>query len=344
MTNRKGVIRSKAPLRISFAGGGTDVLPYAADHGGAVISATMDKHTYVSLLYRGEARHTTVHSHDYQTQLKVAGAGIQENAALALVTATLETMKISGNMEFQLHSDVPPGSGLGSSSSITVALVALFCRWKSLPWTAYEIAERAYYIEREVLGLEGGRQDQYAATFGGFNFIEFQRNATIVAPLRLGRDMLNELQFRILLCGTGKTRPSAGIVADQIKRYVEHREDTVGALHRTRELAVEMRKALLLGQVDEIGVLLNEAWIEKRKFSSKVTDPQIDDLYEEACKAGAIGGKLLGAGGGGYLLILCESGKRYQVAQRLEALGGHLMHFSFGTDGAQTWEVKDNLH
>jgi D-glycero-alpha-D-manno-heptose-7-phosphate kinase len=156
--------------------------------------------------------------------------------------------------------------------------------------------------------------------------------------------MLNELQFRLLLCGTGKTRPSAGIVADQIKRYVEHREDTVGALHRTRELAVEMRKALLLGQVDEIGVLLNEAWIEKRKFSSKVTDPQIDDLYEEACKAGAIGGKLLGAGGGGYLLILCESGKRYQVAQRLEALGGHLMDFSFGTDGAQTWEVKDDLH
>ena len=203
-----------------------------------------------------------------------------------------------------------------------------------------DAAELAYRIERDEAAIKGGRQDQYAATFGGFNFIEFLGDQTVVNPLRIGHDTLNELQYRLMLCYTGRRRLSAGIIQDQVERYLRKEEETVRALDRTKKLAGEIKNALLVGKIDEVGVLLQEGWQAKKSFSNRVTDPHIDELYEAAMRSGALGGKLLGAGGGGYLLFLCQFDRRHLVAEELERRGGKVTHFSFDLHGLQTWEVN----
>jgi len=223
---------------------------------------------------------------------------------------------------------------------MTVALIGVLKHMQRLPLTDYSIAELSYHIEREELGIKGGRQDQYVVTFGGFNFIEFTRDKDIVNPLRIEPDTLNELEYRLLLCYTGETRLSAGIVEDQINRYVQGKEDTIKALDEAKTLATGMKNALLLGQIDEFGSILHEAWTAKKRFSPKITNPRIDEMYEVARKSGAIGGKLLGAGGGGYILLLCEFDKWHIVARNLEKLGGKITSFAFDPRGLQTWEVN----
>ena len=208
-----------------------------------------------------------------------------------------------------------------------------------LPLSDYDIAELAYRIERQEAGIKGGKQDQYAASFGGFNFIEFLGKTTIVNPLKIKREIINELEYRLMLCYTGKTRLSAGIIDDQVRGYTEKKEDVVRALDETKQLAIAMKNALLLGQIDEFGSLMNQAWLSKKKFTPKMTDPYIDELYDVALQNGALGGKLLGAGGG-YLLLLCEFDKRHILAQKLEEHGGKVVNFAFEFNGLQTWEVS----
>ena len=334
------IIRAKAPLRISFGGGGTDVSPYPEEKGGVTISTTIDKYAYCTLIERDD-NHINVESLDYNITADYrANNALQYDGKLELVKAAINVMKINGGINLFLHSDAPPGCGLGTSSAVTVALVGVLRDWLKRSLTDYEIAELAYHIEREELGIKGGRQDQYVATFGGFNLIEYFGDKTVVNPLRIRRDILNELEYRLMLCYTGKTRLSAGIIEDQVRGYVQKREEVVRALDKTKELAIRMKIALLLGQLDEFGDLLNEAWHNKRKFSTRISDPQIDEMYEEARKSGAIGGKLLGAGGGGYLLLLCEFDKRHIVAEKLERMGGKIMNFTFEYEGLQTWKVN----
>lgn len=265
---------------------------------------------------------------------------LQYSGKLDLVKAAIKVMKIKNGLDLFLHSDAPPGCGLGTSSTMVVALVGAFKRWLKLPFTSYDIAELAYHIERKELDMKGGRQDQYAASFGGFNFIEFLGDKTIVNPLRIRGEILNELEYRLMLCYTGKTRLSAGIIDDQVSSYRQKKEDVVRALDETKELAIAMKNALLLGQIGEFGSLLHQAWCSKKRFSTKITDPDIDELYEVARQNGSIGGKLLGAGGGGYLLLLCEFDKRHIVAAKLEQLGGKIVSFAFEFNGLQTWEVN----
>lgn len=334
------IIRSKAPLRISFGGGGTDVVPYPEERGGAVLNSTIEKYTYSTLIARGDST-IKIKSLDYDTLVKYnVDDKIEYDGKLDLVKVTTRVMKINQGYELLLHSDVPPGSGLGSSSAMVVGLIGAFKHWLRLPLTNYEIAELAYRIEREELGIKGGKQDQYAATFGGFNFVEFVGNTTIVNPLHIDQYTLNELGYRLILCYTGKTRLSAGIIDDQISGYINRKEDIVRALDETKSLAIKMKNALLLGQLDELGSLLHEAWCNKKKFSSKITNPRIDELYEAARQAGAIGGKLLGAGGGGYLLLFCEFDKKQVVTEGVQRLGGQVVDFSFDFRGLQTWEVN----
>jgi D-glycero-alpha-D-manno-heptose-7-phosphate kinase len=334
------IIRSKAPLRVSFGGGGTDVSPYPEERGGATLSTTIDKYAYCTLATRSDDL-INVQSLDYDIIARYhANEDFQYGGKLDLVKAAIKVMKIKGGFDLFLHSDAPPGCGLGTSSTVVVALVGALRRWLNLPLTNYDIAELAHHIERVELGMKGGRQDQYAASFGGFNFIEFLGDKTIVNPLRIEREVLNELEYRLMLCYTGKTRLSAGIIDDQVSSYQQKKEDVVRALDETKELAVAMKNALLLRQIDEFGSLLHQAWCSKKKFSTKITDPHIDELYEVARQSGAIGGKLLGAGGGGYLLLLCEFDKWHTVAEKLEQLGGKVVNFAFEFNGLQTWEVN----
>ena len=258
---------------------------------------------------------------------------------LDLIKGVLNVLHIKKGMEIFLHSDVPMGSGLGASSTMTVALVGAANSMKRSTLTDYELAEMAYHIEREEVGIKGGKQDQYAATFGGFNYIEFHKDKTVVNPLRIQPDILNELQYRLILCYTGKRRLSAGIIKDQVQRYQSGNSETVAALHTTKRLAAEAKNALLLGKIDEFGELLEQGWLAKRKFSDKMTDPDIDELYETAKNSGAIGGKLLGAGGGGYFLLLCEHDKWHKVTEAIIKMGRKKVDFAFEFNGLQTWRT-----
>ena len=336
---KKVIIRSKAPLRISFGGGGTDVSPFPEERGGAVLNATINKYTYCTLISHSD-RTIKIKSLDYDITVKCdLDEQVEYDGKLDLVKAATNVMKIDRGCELLLHSSAPPGSGLGSSSTMVVSLVGAFRQWLGMPLTNYEIAELAYRIEREELGIKGGRQDQYAATFGGFNFIEFLGNKTIVNPLRVDQDVINELEYRLILCYTGKTRLSSGIIDDQVRGYVNKEADVVCALEETKMLANKLKNALLLRQLDEFGLLLHEGWLAKKRFSSKITNPEIDMLYGVAKRAGVVGGKLLGAGGGGYLLLFCEFDKKQNVIAKLQELGGQIVDFSFDFRGLQTWEV-----
>lgn len=333
------IVRSKAPLRISFAGGGTDVPPYPQERGGAVLSVTINKYAYASLLPTAEES-ITVQSLDYDVVAKYHTAeDLAYNGELDLVKATIRLLAVEKHgLRLFLHSDAPPGSGLGSSSTLVVALVGLFRHWLRQPLTDYQIAELAYQIERVDLGIRGGMQDQYAATFGGVNFIEFYDKAVIVNPLRVSPDRLNELEYCLLLCYTGQSRLSAHIVERQTASYIQKKEEVVRALEAQKEMAIQMKNALLQGRLDDFGDLLHQAWQTKKLLDPAITTPQIDEMYAAARQAGAIGGKILGAGGGGYLLLYCPFDRKHVVAATLERLGGQVVDFGFDWRGLQTWE------
>lgn len=336
------IIRSKAPLRISFAGGGTDVSPYLEEKGGVVLSTTIDKYAYASLRLRDD-KNITVQSLDYDIMAKYrVDDDLPYDGELDLVKAALKNM-CNGNsqgLDFFLHSDAPPGSGLGSSSTVIVALIGLLKHWKRLPLTNYEIAKLAYYIERVDLGIKGGMQDQYAAVFGGFNFIEFSASAVVVNPLRVAQDILNELEYHLLLCYTGRTRLSANIINTQVEAYVRQEAEVVQAMDELKAITIDLKNALLQGRLDDFGGLLHEAWDHKKKMARQITNPTIDTLYQTAREYGALGGKILGAGGGGYLLLYCPFDQKHIIAEQLENLGGQVVEFTFDFHGLQTWEVR----
>ncbi|MDZ7262593.1 MAG: GHMP kinase, partial [candidate division KSB1 bacterium] len=212
--------------------------------------------------------------------------------------------------------------------------------WLNQTLTDYEIAELTYKIERIDLKIAGGKQDQYAATFGGFNFIEFYDKITVVNPLRVNPSVINELEYNLLLCYTGTTRLSANIVAHQAQSYIQRKERVVRALDQMKSLTIEMKNCLLRGQLTEFANLLHEAWQYKKDLDEQITNPRIDELYELARKQGVLGGKILGAGGGGYLLLYCPFQRKHQVAEALEKAGAQVVKFSFEPRGLQIWEVR----
>ncbi len=340
------IIRSKAPLRISFSGGGTEVSPYKDEYGGVVLSATIDKYAYGSLRLRDD-RNVAVTSLDYDIVAKYnLDAEMNYDGELDLVKAVIKNLNkgYKQGFDFFIHSDAPPGSGLGSSSTMVVALIGLLKHWQRLPLTNYEIASLAYHIEREDLGIKGGMQDQYAAAFGGFNFIEFGPGPglsnIVVNPLRIAPGVINELEYRLLLCYTGRTRLSANIITTQVEAYERKEEEVLKAMEELKKITIELKNALLQARLDDFGRLLHEAWISKKKMAKQITNDTIDLLYATARKHGALGGKILGAGGGGYLLLYCEFDKKHIIAEELEKLGGQFVEFTFDHDGLQTWEVR----
>ena len=335
------LIRARAPLRISFAGGGTDVAPFPEVEGGAVLSATINRFAFGTLRPRTD-RQVTVESLDYGLSVEF---GIDDPVAfdgsLDLAKAAIRRLldRQYDGFDLFLHANAPPGSGLGASSAMVVALVGLLQESYRLALTDYEIAEIAYQIEREDLGIKGGLQDFYAATFGGFNFIEFTGDRVVVNPLRIHPDTINELEHNLLLVYTGRTRLSDHIIDDQMRRYSAGETDSLEGLRLQRSLAKDMKDALLRRRHEEFGTLLGEAWLAKRRLSPKIATPEIDEAYAAALANGALGGKVTGAGGGGYMVFYCQFDRRHLVAEELIKMGFTVTEVSFEANGLKTWRL-----
>lgn len=324
--------------------------PYAEEKGGVVLSTTIDKYVYSTLRTRDDdIVSLTSLDYDLTREFKL-GDTLPIDGELDLLKGVVNHFQEAGlgkkgadgfpsGFDLLVHSDAPPGSGLGASSTLVTSLVGLLRDWVREPLTNYEIAELTYKIERLDLKIAGGRQDQYAATFGGFNFIEFFSNHTVVNPLRIRREVINELEYSMLLCYTGGTRLSANIVANQMRSYSEGKEPVVRGLDRMKELTLEMKAALLRDRVHHFGELLHEAWIAKKDLDPAITNEQIDRLYEVARANGATGGKILGAGGGGFILILAPFDRRQRIVRALDEEGGKIVPFALEERGLQTWSV-----
>jgi D-glycero-alpha-D-manno-heptose-7-phosphate kinase len=239
--------------------------------------------------------------------------------------------------------DAPAGSGLGSSSTLVVSILGAFAEWLKFPLGEYDIAHLAYEIERNDLNFSGGKQDQYSAAFGGFNFIEFYSDdKVIVNPLRIKQKYITELEFNILLFYTSISRVSSNIIDMQVKNIQEERTDRLEAMHELKKQAFMLKEALLKGNLDDIGRILHYGWESKKRTASEVSNPLIDEIYQAALRAGATGGKISGAGGGGFTVFYCPGNSRYNVIEALKRFGGEFRRFNFTEHGLVTWTLNGN--
>jgi D-glycero-alpha-D-manno-heptose-7-phosphate kinase len=336
------MVRARAPLRLSFGGGGTDVSPYADTRGGCVLNATISRYVYGTLVPKSD-RSIGFRSFDYGNVVYwTEEAHFRFDGQMDLAKAVLKRFELdkfrTAGFDLFVHADAPPNSGLGSSSTFTVALIGLFRELLGLPITSGGMAKLAYDIERNDVGIKGGRQDQFAAAFGGFNFMEFHGKEVIVTPLRLSEFVINELEYNLLLCYVG-SRETQPIIENQMESTKPENTAPLAAMDKSKEIAIEMKAALLGGDLDRFGEMLHEGWVHKKKTAPGITTARIDELYAEAQKAGAIGGKITGAGGGGHLLLYCPFNKRHIVSERLSAMGTRATDFRFDANGMQTWRV-----
>ena len=334
------IVRAKAPLRVSFAGGGTDIDQYFRSYGGYVLSTTIDKYCYGTLIRRNDPK-ISIKSFDFDVEEKIESISeITYSGKLDLIKAVIKLLKPNFGFDLYLYSDVPPGSGLGSSAAIAAVVAGLLNHLREDRLDDYQLADLIYKAEREEIKIDGGWQDQYATIFGGFNFIEFKKEEIIVHPLRVQEDVLNELNSNLFLCYTGKTRVSGDIIKNQKKSYVMKKEEVMVALAKLKDITLNIRSALLKGKMEEFGNLLHEAWENKKRLDSKVSDSYINELYDIAIKNGALGGKILGAGGGGYLLFFCPVLKKKYVIKKLNSAGGRILDFSFDSKGLISWSAR----
>lgn len=336
-------VRSRAPLRMSLAGGGTDVPPYPSMFGGAVISMTINRYAWCSIT-RANSDEIVVRSIDLnQTATFTSSTTPVFDGNLDLVKAIFGRLNVIDphGLRIVLETDAPPGSGLGSSSALVVAAIAALSRYYGLNLTPYEIAKVAYVVEREDIGIAGGMQDQYSASYGGFNLIEFHENDVVeVMPLRLSEAMRCELEAHLLLCFTGSTRSSGGILERQIQNVVNSEISTMNSLHELKGLTTTMRKALHAEDLPTLASLLDDAWNRKKLLTTGISDPHLDSIYETAKHHGALGGKLLGAGGGGYFMFLTEPERREELSHVLEPLGVTVSrNIELCDTGVTSWEV-----
>lgn len=339
------IYRSKAPLRIGLAGGGTDVSPYSDQYGGAILNATISLSAHASIEPL-DTKEIIIESLDQKQMQRF------EWAKELPITGTLDLLKGVYNRiqkdygmpakGFRLSTfvDAPAGSGLGTSSTLVVAIIGAFTEMLKLPLGDYDIAHYAYEIERTDLKLAGGKQDQYAATFGGVNFMEFyEDDKVIVNPLRIRPEYLHELQNNIVLYFTSTSRESATIIKEQQKNVSEKNEKSIEAMHQLKEQAKRMKEALLRGKLHEIGEILDFGFQQKRLMAHNISNNSIEDIYSGAKKAGAMGGKISGAGGGGFMIFYCPANTRYKVIETLETFGGYCKNYQFTKHGLTTWTV-----
>ena len=339
------IIRSKAPLRIGLAGGGTDVSPYSDLYGGAILNATIDLYAYASLEPLDNGKIEFCVDGTDKCYLTQSAKELELVDGFELFIGIYNRVIKQFNLEplsFRLTSyvEAPQGSGLGTSSTIVVSLLGAFVEWLKLPLGNYDIAHLAYEIERVDLNMAGGKQDQYAATFGGFNFMEFLANdRVIVNPLALKPKVLFELEFNLLLYFTATQRLSAQIINDQVKNVESKNVGAIDAMHHLKEQALMMKEHLLRGDLNKIGEVLHFGWQNKKQMAKSISNTLIDDIYTEALKNGATGGKISGAGGGGFMFFYCPAVTKIKVARSLEQFGGRVQSFKFTSQGLTTWSI-----
>jgi D-glycero-alpha-D-manno-heptose-7-phosphate kinase len=345
---RRGIVRARAPLRLGLAGGGTDVSPFCDEHGGFVLNASIDKYAYATIELRVDDKVALVAADqpaswvgDTRSQLEPIGD------KLALLRGVYRRMVRDFNggepipLTLTTHADAPPGSGLGSSSTLVVAIVKAFVELLNLPLGDYEIAHLAYEIERLDLGLAGGKQDQYAATFGGFNFIEFYANdRVLVNPLRVKNWIISELESSLVLFYTGVSRSSAAIIEEQTRNLKAGDQRSIDAMLALKEDAVLMKEGLLRGDFGTIAKSMELSWEAKKRTSHNISNSAIDEIYDAAKRAGAVAGKVSGAGGGGFMMFLVDSTKRMDVIRVLQRHAGQVLNCHFTHYGTQGWRLK----
>ncbi|MBR6211871.1 MAG: dehydrogenase [Bacteroidales bacterium] len=340
--------RSKAPFRLGIAGGGTDVSPYSDIYGGAVLNVTIDRFAHATIRPTDDGKIRLVHINDHIVMEYEAAASIPAEGALTLQCGIYNSIvrRFNGgrplSFELTTQMDVPSGSGLGTSSTLVVAILGAFVEWLKLPLGKYDIASLAYEIERIELGMAGGRQDQYAATFGGVNFMEFRDGErVIVNPLSLPDSTLNEWAMNTVLLFTNKRRESARIIEEQMANVKKNNNNSVEAMHKVKAEAFRIKNCLLRNDLRELGPALNTSWVNKKKMAGGISNDFIDNLYETAMAAGATGGKISGAGGGGFLFFYCPENTRYAVEEALTGLAiGEIYDFEFCKEGLTTWTVQ----
>ena len=339
------IYRSKAPLRIGLAGGGTDVSPYSDQFGGAILNATISLAAYASIephadnkiIIQALDRHEK-QEFDLQAELPIDGT-------LDLLKGVYNRIRkdypwpIKG-FTLSTYVDAPAGSGLGTSSTLVVAILGAFVEMLKLPLRDYELAHYAYDIERKDLQLAGGKQDQYAATFGGVNFMEFyQDEKVIVNPLRIKPEFLHELENNLVLYFTATSRESASIIKEQVKNVQNKNEKSIEAMHQLKAQASMMKEALLTGKLNELGSILDFGFEQKRQMAANISNSSIENIYDAAKQAGAMGGKISGAGGGGFMIFYCPDNTRYKVIETLKTFGGEVRQYNFVDYGLTTWSI-----
>lgn len=341
------IIRSKAPLRIGLAGGGTDVSPYSDIYGGAILNATIDLYAYASLEPLNNGKVEFVIDGGDKSLIVDATEEIPIHKGFELFIGVYNRVVKQFSkkaLSFRLTSfiEAPQGSGLGTSSTLVVSLLGAFVEWLKLPLGKYDIAHLAYDIERIDLAMAGGKQDQYATTFGGINFLEFYKNdRVIVNPLQLKSKIVNELEFNLLLYFTDTQRLSANIIKEQVSNVTNQNNKSVEAMHNLKQQAHQMKDALLREELNAIGEILHFGWQNKKQMASSITNGLIDTVYQTALQHGASGGKISGAGGGGFMFFYCPAVTKNKVAVAISKLGGKVQPFKFTPHGLVTWTIKD---
>lgn len=332
--------RARSPVRISFGGGGSDLTHFFSGGGGAVINTTISLYSHATLRKRDDEK-IVIHSRDLGASLYAQDLqhALIQKGGFGLIQALLKAIHPDFGFELYLHSDFPMNSGLGGSAVISAVVLGCFNQFRQDRWNLHELAELAFQAERLYLGIAGGWQDQYATVFGGFNFMEFRMDQNIVHPLRIPADILLELEESLVLCDTAISHDSGDIHQDQ--RSHMQQTDIRRKVQSNVELTYRMRNHLLRGRLLQFGQSLHEAWQLKRQFSSKISNIRLDQIYENALSHGAVGGKLLGAGGGGFFLFYVTPFRKHELIAKLEASGLKVRPFRFEYEGLRAWSARE---
>jgi D-glycero-alpha-D-manno-heptose-7-phosphate kinase len=339
------IYRSKAPLRIGLAGGGTDVSPYSDLYGGAILNATVSLFAYANIeLTDGDE--VQFESIDYKSKEVIRkGSPVEFNGILDLHKGVYERIRkqypgMPAGFRLSTFVDAPAGSGLGTSSTLMVAMVGAFAEMLKLPLGEYDIAHLAYEIERKDLNMAGGKQDQYAATFGGVNYMEFYSDdKVIVNPLRVKQQYLFELENNLLLYYTATSRESAKIISRQSQNVLDKKSTSIEAMHQLKQQSQRMKDALLKGRLHEIGEILDFGFQQKRQMAEGISNDRMEEIYMAAKSAGATGGKISGAGGGGFMIFYCPGNTKFNVMTKIQEFGGHCKTYQFVDHGLMTWTI-----
>ena len=332
--------RARSPVRVSFGGGGSDLTHYFAGESGAVINTAISLYSHATLRLRDDEK-IIIHSRDIGETLFTdnLASALKQKGRFGLIQGLLKAIQPNFGFELYLHSDFPMNSGLGGSAVVSAAVLGCFNQFRRDQWDLHEVAELAFQAERLYLGVAGGWQDQYATVFGGFNFMEFRMDQNIVHPLRIHTDTLLELEESLILCDTGSTHDSGDIHQDQ--RQLMQQDHIRQQVKKNVELTYRMRNQLLRGKLLQFGQSLHDAWQFKRQFSTKISNAILDDIYGNALNHGAVGGKLLGAGGGGFFIFYVPPFRKHDLMTNLEQAGLKIRPFRFEPEGLRAWTARE---